>query len=78
MMTAKKAGLKPKQSKRQKYVLRSWAQGNGGTLPANTKYLGSPSKSPQSKDMDGDDVSSKSPLHPGSHAKTVIAIHSRN
>jgi len=59
--TAKKAGLKPKPSKRQKYVLQSWTRGNGGTLPAvNSKYaLGTPLKqSPPSRDnLDGDDVS---------------------
>ncbi|CAL8081456.1 unnamed protein product [Orchesella dallaii] len=63
-MTAKRAGIKTKHSKRQKYVLRTWAQGNGGTLPASTKYLSStptsPNKlSPPSRDhhMDGDDHS---------------------
>lgn len=66
-MTAKKAGIKTKHSKRQKYVLRTWAQGNSGagTLPANTKYMGglptSPNKlSPPSRGMDnqdGDDLS---------------------
>lgn len=61
MMTAKKAGLKPKPSKRQKYVLRSWTQGNGGTLPATTKYLNSPAtKTSPSKDgVDGDEISSE-------------------
>lgn len=66
-MTAKKAGIKTKQSKRQKYVLRPWVQGSGGggTLPASAKYLGgmptSPNKlSPPSRgadNQDGDDLS---------------------
>jgi hypothetical protein len=65
--TAKKAGLKPKPSKRQKYVLRGWPGGGGnnvgGTLPAigSKSQIGvtttSPLKhSPPSRDkLDGDD-----------------------
>lgn len=69
--TAKKAGLKPKPSKRQKYVLRNnWPLGNGvsgagGTLPAalgsklQLSGATSPMKhSPPSREnLDGDDVS---------------------
>lgn len=64
--TAKKAGLKPKPSKRQKYVLRSWPHGNGGTLPAlgtklqnQTGGATSPMKNspPSRENLDGDDVS---------------------
>jgi len=54
LMTAKKVGVKPKGNpKKQKYVLKNWVPGSGGTLPPNTKY-GSPLGG-----NDGDDVSRK-------------------
>lgn len=81
-MTAKKAGIKTKHSKRQKYVLRTWVQGasQSGTLPANTKYLGgmptSPNKlSPPSRgidNLDGDDLSLSEEDFPGS---SVASLH---
>ncbi|CAG7827012.1 unnamed protein product [Allacma fusca] len=63
LLTAKKVGLKPKQSTKQKYVFRNWAQGNGGTLPASTKYVTSNNSSPNKQlsvnrdNPDGDAVS---------------------
>ncbi|OXA58822.1 Myotubularin-related protein 13 [Folsomia candida] len=79
--TAKKAGLKTKPSKRQKYELRSWSHGNGGTLPAVGSKLQlpiggvtSPLKHgpPSRENLDGDDVSLSDDEFPHSPMNTSL------